>query len=122
MKKGAFLVAFAGSFLALVLALAPLQARAGSEMSIDQQIATAKTAADHEAIAAYFDKQAAAAKAEAKAHAAMAEAYKKVGGAATAKLHLDKHCDKIEASYEAVAKQNEELANAHRAMAKELGK
>lgn len=120
MRKEALVAAFGGSFLAMMLALAPFQARAGSEMSIDEQIATAKTAADHEAIAAYFDKQAAAAKAEAKAHSTMAEAYKKVGGAAIGKLHLDQHCDKIEASYEAVARENEDLAKAHRAMAKEL--
>jgi hypothetical protein len=120
MSRKSLVAAVAGSFVALVVAIAPLQARAGGKMDIDKRIATAKTAADHEAIAAYFDTQAAAAKAEAEAHAAMRAAYEKAGGALIGKLHLDQHCDKIEASYEDVAKENAALAEAHRAMAKEL--
>ena len=121
MNKKAVSLVFAVFFVAGVIILAPLHARAGGKFDVEKKIAAAKTAADHEAIAAYFDKQAAAAKAKASMHEEMGASYKKVGGSLIEKLHLDDHCDKIKASYEAIAKENSALAEAHRAMAKEAG-
>jgi hypothetical protein len=98
------------------LVLSPVHARAGED--IEKKIATAKTAADHEAIAAHFDKEAKAAEAKAKYHTEMGAAYKKMGGAVITKNHADQHCSAIAASYEAIAKENAALAEAHRAQAK----
>jgi uncharacterized protein YllA (UPF0747 family) len=92
---------------------------AGEDADLDKMIASAKTAADHEAIAAAYEKMAAAAKANATKHIEMGDVYKKVGGALVAKQHLDAHCDTLAELYKKVAKENETLADAHKAMAKE---
>lgn len=92
---------------------------AGEEGEIGKMIASAKTAADHEAIAAEYEKGATAAKADSERHTAMAEAYKKVGGALIEKQHLDTHCAGLAKLYAKIAKENETLAKAHRAMAKD---
>jgi hypothetical protein len=63
------------------LSLAASHALGADDFDVDKAIAAAKTAADHEAIAAYFDKEAAEAQAKADNHAKMEEAYKKLGGA-----------------------------------------
>jgi hypothetical protein len=45
--------------------------------------------------------------------------YKKLGGAVVEKQHIDTHCDALVKFYKNIAKENEALANAHKAMAKE---
>jgi hypothetical protein len=97
----------------------PTTLGAGEEADLDQMISSAKTAADHEAIAAEYERQAAAAKAEAAKHVQMGAAYKKLGGALIEKQHIDTHCDTLVKFYKKIAKENEALANAHKAMAKE---
>ena len=92
---------------------------AGEEADLDQMISSAKTAADHEAIAAEYERLAAAANAEAAKHVEMGAAYKKLGGALIDKQHIDTHCDALVKSYKKIAKENDALANAHKAMAKE---
>jgi hypothetical protein len=92
---------------------------AGEDANIDKMIESAKTAADHEAIAAAYEKQAAEAKSQAAMHAEMEKEYKKVGGALIAKQHVDTHCDSLTKLYQKIAAENEALANAHKAMAKE---
>jgi hypothetical protein len=92
---------------------------AGEEADLDQMISSAKTAADHEAIAAEYERRAAAAKADSAKHAEMGAAYKKAGGALIEKQHIDKHCDILADLYKKIAKQFEVLAKDHEAMAKE---
>jgi hypothetical protein len=92
---------------------------AAEDFDVDKAIATAKTPADHEAIAAYYDKEAAEAQAKADSHSKMGEDYKKLGGAATEKVHLELHCDRLAKSYARAAKEAKALAAAHRAMAKQ---
>ncbi len=87
---------------------------------MEQMISSAKTAADHEAIAVQYDREAAAARAQAAEHRKMAESYKKVGGSLVEKLHLDQHCEKLAKSYDEAAQQSEALAKAHREMAKQV--
>ncbi|HJQ82963.1 MAG TPA: hypothetical protein VKA21_02730 [Candidatus Binatia bacterium] len=84
---------------------------------IDEKIATAKTAADHEAIAAYYDEQAKAAEAKAAEHRKMEQEYRKAGGPA-AKAQLPAHCEGLVKSYIGAAKEYAALAKAHREMAK----
>jgi hypothetical protein len=119
MKRRFLIASLAVAALTSVLVIADHPARAGSDTSIDSKIAAAKTPGDHEAIAAYYDKQAARAQAKADQHHKMAAAYKKLGGAVIEKMHVDQHCDALAASYEGIVKESKALAEAHRAMAKE---
>jgi hypothetical protein len=91
------------------LVFAPLQARAGDDVNIAKKIAEAKTAADHEAISAHFDAEAKAAKAKAQYHTEMGSSYKKMDGALIEKQHMDRHCDAITASFEAIARRTPRL-------------
>jgi cation diffusion facilitator CzcD-associated flavoprotein CzcO len=84
------------------------------------QVAAAKTAADHEAIADEYAKQAAAAEADAAMHDKMAASYKGLGKMGA--YHGDQHCRTIATRDRAQAKELNELAAAHRAKAKALAK
>jgi hypothetical protein len=108
-------------FAALSLLLAT-RGFAAEDFDVDKAIATAKTAADHEAIAAYFDKEAAEAQAKVDSHAKMGDAYKTLGGALIEKQHLDQHCERFTGSYARAAKEAKTLGAAHRAMAKQAEK
>jgi hypothetical protein len=83
------------------------------------KIAIAKTAADHEAIAAQYGQEAATAKEEAARHDRMGASYT---GALKDKVHLDEHCRVIANRYREQAKDLDALAEAHRAQAKAVGK
>ena len=92
-------------------------AYAGDVGVTPEQIAAAKTPAEHEAIAAAFDQEAAQLEAKAKEHERMALAYTSAGskkGAQGAAMRA--HCTKLVEQYSAAAKENRELAKAHRAM------
>jgi hypothetical protein len=102
------------------LSLAPGRARAESGQDIEQEIANAKTAADHEKIASFYDGEAKSAESKADEHDRMAASYKKAGGAVVEKLHLDQHCATISKQYREVAKDARDLAAAHRQMAKDV--
>ena len=75
------------------------------------------SADDHSALAAHFESEAKKAREGAAMHRMMAESYRKMGGPAISKWQLDKHCDKLVASYEAAAKDLESMAQAHRDLA-----
>jgi hypothetical protein len=111
----------------LVLAaglLAPASRAVTAEQAdIDQMIATAKTAADHQALADYYTRQAAEARAQVATHKKMAAQYSmsSVGKQAT-KTHFHQHCEALIRSYEAEAKEYDALAKAHHDMAVEAGK
>jgi ribulose kinase len=85
---------------------------------IAEMISSAKTPADHEAIAGYYEGQAKEARQKAEEHRKMGETYKKGGGALAAKTHFHEHCEALARSYTAEAKEYEALAAAHRDMAK----
>jgi hypothetical protein len=85
------------------------------------KVTAAKTAADHEALAAQYEKQAAAAKAEAAVHRRMGEAYK---GSATATgktsgvSSMPQHCESIAKSFDEQAKMYDAMAATERELAK----
>jgi hypothetical protein len=84
--------------------------------SIEQMMAEAKTPADHEAIAAYYDKEAQEAHKKHAEHQKMKEWYKNTpmmskGGFST-------HCDSLISYDDKTAKEYEALAKLHREMAK----
>jgi hypothetical protein len=108
------------AFLALGIGVLPgvWSAPAYAE-SIDDQIATAKTAADHEAIAKWYDDQAKEAEQKAEEHRKMGEAYKKEPGPfGMTKAHFHEHCEALARNYTAQAKEDRALAAEHREMAK----
>jgi len=109
-----------GLALMLLMAVAvPSQfARGADDTDIEKMIATAKTPADHEAIATYYDKQAADAKAKAELHRKMGEDYKKEPGGVSSKTHFHQHCESLAKSYASAAKDYSAMAAAHRGMAK----
>jgi hypothetical protein len=100
--------------LAMMLAFSSTPVCAGEDLSA--RIAAAKTAADHEALAAEFTKEAAEAEANATAHDNMAKSYKGLGK--TGQYHGDTHCAAIAAGYRSQAKQLKELAAVEREAAK----
>lgn len=85
-------------------------------------VENAKTAADHEAIAAFFEGEAKEANARAKRHRAMGSTYKKhqqhsmpAGKGVPSKLNktMPPHCDQLATTYDAAAKEYEAMAAAH---------
>ena len=105
---------------AILLALAAGQvtiARAADDQSasLEQMLENAKTPADHKAIAAYYDREAAEAKEKAEMHRKTAERYRSFN----MKPHdMVDHCDDLATSYSRVAKDAADMAAAHRATAK----
>jgi hypothetical protein len=100
--------------LLAVLALPATQA-AADEVDIVKMIAAAKTPADHQAIADYYQHQADAATAKAAQHTKMAQEYKT--GSFGGKTHFHEHCEALARIYRSEAKEYAALAAAHRQMA-----
>lgn len=109
--------------LFVVLALPTMRAAGSEQDDLVQKIQTAKTAADHEALAARYEQQAAKARAEADLHKQMEGAYG--AGASTGKglwVPMPQHCATLVKSNENSAKEYEAMAAAHREMAKSAAK
>ena len=107
--------------LALTAGLLVPAYRAGGaqDVDIDKMIASAKTAADHQAIADYYKQQAKEAQDQADKHKKMAQDYgmASIGTQAT-KTHFHQHCEGLVRSYESAAKEYNDLAKMHEEMAK----
>src|SRR4029453_3247803 len=115
------------TMLALVAILSVLCLSAGRTSAqpattTDAMISGAKTAADHEALAAQYDKDAADAKAKAAEHRKMGEAYHSHavgGGKATAGITaMPQHCASLAKSYDDQAQMYTAMAEAEREAAK----
>ncbi len=111
-------ILFALTMVAVFAMAIPLALRANAADDIAAMIANAKTAADHEAIATYYDHEATAAKEHVAMHRSMLAAIKKQGGPGIAKWHMDKHCEELIREHEAAAKLYTEMAQAEREIAK----
>ena len=111
--------------LALVVALhLPTQrggAAAVEQFDIKQAVTGATTPADHEAIASYYDREAAAAKDQAAEHRRLAETYRRLAVTPRGQgfQPMGNHCQRLAQSYEGIASDNATLAEAHRQMARE---
>ena len=114
---GAALVALLASF-----SLPTISAFAKRDMGMPEMITAAKTPAEHEKLAAHYEREAKAARAKAEEHKKMADAYRKAGGPLIEKLHFDQHCDALVKSYTSMADELEALAKAEREAAKETKK
>jgi len=101
------------------LALPMRQASAADCGDMEAKIAAAKTAAEHEAIAACYDDMAKDAQAKATEHEQLRAAYRKTGGIAASKgMGMPQHCDYFIKTFKSEAKMYEQMAAAHRQMAK----
>jgi hypothetical protein len=106
---------------AALLTLTPPAARAGEPVTADtvaQRVATAKSAQNHEELAAYFRSQAAAMAADVKRHEAMLKSYDWVWG--VGKELMRNHCQTLIASDHKAQQAFEALAQEHEKLAKEL--
>ena len=118
------IVGVALAMLALVAVLYVPTQHAGAQptekFDLEKAIAGAKTQADHEAIASYYDREAAIAKDKAAEHRRLAETYRTLAASGRAPLHpMGIHCQQLAQTYESAASENATLAAGHRQMAKE---
>ncbi|MDO8431477.1 MAG: hypothetical protein Q7S58_03615 [Candidatus Binatus sp.] len=119
MKRVTMLLA-AGLLLLAAAALPTIRAGAQQPVvtddDLDQMITSAKTPAEHEAIAAFYEQQAANAKQKADLHRRTAETYRKM------RIHkpayMAEMCDGIAAMWDKIAADNSKLAKEHQEMAK----
>jgi hypothetical protein len=86
---------------------------AGESKSIPQKIRTAKSSADQQALATFFQKEAQAAQRQATRHLQMKEAYAAVPNMQT----MVAHCDAIAKQYQEIAKELTSMAEMHKEMA-----
>lgn len=119
MKRVTMLLA-AGLMLLAAVVLPTI--RAGAQQAVvtddnlDQMITSAKTPADHEAIAAFYEQEATDAKKNADLHRRTAETYRKMDIAKP--VGMANMCDNVTAMWDKISADTEKLAKAHRAMAK----
>jgi hypothetical protein len=115
------------TLLALMMAVTALGLPAGRAAAqpakpMDAMISAAKTAAEHEALAAQYDKDAADAKAKAAEHRRMGEAYKGqpavASGKGTGVSAMPQHCANLVKSYDEQAQMYTAMAAAERELAK----
>jgi hypothetical protein len=121
MRLRTIAIAVSAAGLLALLVCAPTFAAAADESDIEQMVQNAKTPADHEAIAKFYDQEAADARKKAAEHRKMGDGYKHVAPFGMKGQHsgydMPKHCANLVRSYDAAAKDSEAMAAAHRKMA-----
>ena len=95
------------------------QSAAVTDDNLAQSLASAKTAADQDAIAAYYDQEAADAKKKADIHRNAADTYQKLNIAKP--VGMVNMCKGLVNYWDKLADQAKDLAKAHREMAKAAG-
>jgi hypothetical protein len=87
---------------------------------MDQMIETAKTQADHEALATHYEQEAKMLQKKAEEHRHMARVYGVLPyGAPKSAINFAQHCNAVASQLEAAAEENLELAKMHRQIAAE---
>ena len=123
MKRVTILLIVGAALLIVAAALptfrAVAQSAAVTDDNLAQSIANAKTAADQEAVAAYYDQEAADAKKKADLHRNVADTYQKLNIAKP--VGMANMCKGLVSYWDKVADQAKDLAKAHREMAKAAG-
>jgi hypothetical protein len=111
------------AILALVAALSLPTQRIGAQQAekfdLEKAITGAKTPADHEAIASYYEKESATAKDKAAEHSKLAQTYRTLSIPGRMQFPMADHCQQLAQTYSSVAADNAALAEAHRQMARE---
>ena len=112
---------FAMAAVLLAVALGAATAQEGGAVTaanVAQRIESAKTAADHQALAAYFSSQAAAAAEKVKEHEGMLTALKQTRMASV----MAPHCNALIKSSKEAQKDYQKLAQEEENLAKQAGK
>lgn len=86
---------------------------------LDQSIIEAKSKADHESLAQYFEQEAKDLEEKAKRHQKLAEDYEKGGSYEKVKGFMLQHCNAMIRNYRQAAEDNLALAKMHRELAAE---
>jgi hypothetical protein len=107
--------------VALMLGAQPVLGATVTDDNIYASLAAAKTAADHEALAAYYQGKASKALDQAKAHEKMEKTYERWGSGKEQAQH-SVHCKGLIKSYENLAASYQQLAKDHLEIAKGLAK
>ena len=113
------------AMLALVAALYLPTQRVGvveaQTFNLEKAVTGAKTPADHEAIASYYEKEATTAKGKAAEHHRLMEAYRTLSvlPRGQGQPTMANHCQQLAQNYESIATENTALAKAHQQMAQE---
>jgi hypothetical protein len=110
----AMAIVFATAVLPTVRAVA--QSSIVTTDNLNEKIASATTAADHEAIAAFYKEQAAESEKNAKLHLQSAETYRKLK--ISKPVYMASMCDGIAKMWKKIAADDRALAKAHEAMAR----
>ena len=87
--------------------------------SLQQRIEAAHSRADHQALAAYFNGEAAVARAKAGEHRDMIKAYQKQVAAGHGNANMATHCNSLITGYENIAVDYERIAESHRQQAEQ---
>ncbi len=85
--------------------------------AIEQQVESARTPADHQALAAYYTKESVAARAQANEHLKLGKTYKTATLGGRGAGSLPAHCNAIAADFDGIATRFEAMAAEHRQMA-----
>ena len=89
-------------------------------IDIGEEIESANTKADHEAIAAFYQEEAKRIDGDIARHKRMSAAYQRARQLRQLGVRMRKHCDMLIKNYEDAAVEMREMARAHRDMAAEL--
>lgn len=109
------MMVFAPALLVLIVATGLPTIRASADdTNIEQMIEKAKTPVDHEAIAKYYDQEAAKAHEQMQWHQKLLTAYKTNPRLSAMQMH----CSRLVDLYKNEAKEDRKLAQEHREMAK----
>ena len=123
MRIGKMMLGIMGAAVFATLSVPAMWARADEHDDIVQKIESAKTPADHEALAAHYERMAADARKEADRHRRMAKTYG--AGPSAGKgtwAAFPQHCTNLAKDLDSEAKEYEAMAAAHRQLAKATGK
>jgi len=117
--KGAFICTAVFLLLTTLEGPRAVAADAVTNATIAERISAAKTAADHEAIAAYYREEAAAMGADVKRHEAMLAKYRELSSETT--RIMSGHCKTLISSYRQAQQAFDDLAAEHTKLAKAAG-
>lgn len=103
--------------LATVVALGLSTPTFATDVVTEEQIASARTPADHQAIAKAYEAEATVAESTAQGHDKMAQTYKIGGAPKGSSAPMASHCERLAESYRAAATEYRALASEHRKLA-----
>ncbi len=108
------------ALLGVTVAVVPTVRTHAADADLAAKVQSAKTAADHEALATDYDARATAATQNAAMHRRMSESYKAIARAAGRAGEMPQHCETLAKGFDAEAEQYKAMAQTHRDIAKTM--